>query len=39
MRILAASGVHVARFERIRPSLEDVFLRLVPSQRPPETRE
>src|ERR1700730_4727521 len=39
MRILATSGVHVARFERIRPSLEDIFLRLVPSQGPPETRE
>jgi ABC-2 type transport system ATP-binding protein len=34
MRILATSGVHVARLERLRPSLEDVFLRLVPSQRP-----
>jgi ABC-2 type transport system ATP-binding protein len=34
MRILAASALHVARFERVRPSLEDVFLRLVPSQRP-----
>ncbi len=32
LRILAASDVHVARFERLRPSLEDVFLRLVPSQ-------
>ena len=39
MRILASSDVHVARFERIRPSLEDIFLRLVPSQGPPETRE
>jgi ABC-2 type transport system ATP-binding protein len=34
LRILATSGVHVARFERLRPSLEDIFLRLVPSQRP-----
>ncbi|HEY8760123.1 MAG TPA: ABC transporter ATP-binding protein [Candidatus Dormibacteraeota bacterium] len=34
LRILASSGVHIARFERLRPSLEDVFLRLVPSQRP-----
>jgi ABC-2 type transport system ATP-binding protein len=33
LRILASSGVHIARFERLRPSLEDVFLRLVPSQR------
>jgi ABC-2 type transport system ATP-binding protein len=32
LRILATSDVHVARFERLRPSLEDVFLRLVPSQ-------
>jgi ABC-2 type transport system ATP-binding protein len=32
LRILAASEVHVARFERLRPSLEDVFLRLVSSQ-------
>jgi len=34
LRILASSGLHVARFERLRPSLEDVFLRLVPSQQP-----
>jgi ABC-2 type transport system ATP-binding protein len=31
LRILASSGVHIARFERLQPSLEDVFLRLVPS--------
>ncbi|HKB18047.1 MAG TPA: ABC transporter ATP-binding protein [Candidatus Dormibacteraeota bacterium] len=36
LRILASSGVHIARFERLRPSLEDVFLRLVPSQQPHE---
>jgi ABC-type uncharacterized transport system ATPase subunit len=35
LRILASSGLHIARFERLRPSLEDVFLRLVPSQRQP----
>ncbi len=35
MRILATSGVHVARFERLRPSLEDIFLLLVPSERHP----
>jgi ABC-2 type transport system ATP-binding protein len=34
LRILATSGVHIARFERVRPSLEDVFLRLVPGQQP-----
>ncbi|MHB8571904.1 MAG: ABC transporter ATP-binding protein [Candidatus Dormibacteria bacterium] len=31
LRLLAHHQVHVARFERVRPSLEDVFLRLVPS--------
>jgi ABC-2 type transport system ATP-binding protein len=36
LRILATTGVSVARFERLRPSLEDVFLRLVPSHRAPE---
>ena len=36
LRILATTGVSVARFERLRPSLEDVFLRLVPSNRAPE---
>jgi ABC-2 type transport system ATP-binding protein len=30
LRHLAASGAQVARFERLRPSLEDIFLRLVP---------
>jgi ABC-type uncharacterized transport system ATPase subunit len=30
LRVLAASGAQVARFERLRPSLEDIFLRLVP---------
>jgi ABC-2 type transport system ATP-binding protein len=34
LRILATSGVHVARFERLRPSLEDIFLRLVPGRQP-----
>ena len=29
LRILAASQVPVSRFERLRPSLEDIFLRLV----------
>jgi len=33
LRVLAAGGVQVARFERLRPSLEDIFLRLVPGQR------
>lgn len=32
MRVLARSGVNVARFERIRPTLEDMFLRLVPAR-------
>jgi ABC-2 type transport system ATP-binding protein len=31
MRVLATSGVNVARFERVRPTLEDMFLRLVPN--------
>jgi ABC-2 type transport system ATP-binding protein len=38
LRVLATSEVHVARFERLRPSLEDVFLRLVPAQRPHDAR-
>ena len=38
LRILASSGVHIARFERLRPSLEDVFLRLVPSQQAREVK-
>jgi ABC-2 type transport system ATP-binding protein len=33
MRILATSGVNVARFERVRPTLEDMFLRLIPDSR------
>jgi ABC-2 type transport system ATP-binding protein len=33
LRVLAASGAQVARFERLRPSLEDIFLRLVPGPR------
>jgi ABC-2 type transport system ATP-binding protein len=33
LRVLAASGVPIARFERLRPSLEDIFLRLVPGPR------
>jgi ABC-2 type transport system ATP-binding protein len=33
LRVLAASGVSVTRFERLRPSLEDIFLRLVPGPR------
>jgi ABC-2 type transport system ATP-binding protein len=31
MRVLATSGVNVARFERVRPTLEDMFLRLIPN--------
>jgi ABC-2 type transport system ATP-binding protein len=38
LRVLATRGVHVARFERLRPSLEDVFLRLVPAQRQHDAR-
>jgi ABC-2 type transport system ATP-binding protein len=33
LRVLAAREVQVARFERLRPSLEDIFLRLVPGPR------
>jgi ABC-2 type transport system ATP-binding protein len=33
LRVLAATGAGVARFERLRPSLEDIFLRLVPGRR------
>ena len=33
--IVAASGVNVTRYERVRPSLEDVFLRLVAGGGPP----
>jgi ABC-2 type transport system ATP-binding protein len=33
LRVLASSGAAVARFERLRPSLEDIFLRLVPGPR------
>ena len=32
MRVLATSGVNVARFERVRPTLEDMFLRLIPTR-------
>jgi ABC-2 type transport system ATP-binding protein len=31
---VAASGVRLARYERVRPSLEDVFLRLVATKGP-----
>ena len=31
LRVLATSGVNVARFERVRPTLEDMFLRLIPN--------
>jgi ABC-2 type transport system ATP-binding protein len=34
LRVLASSGAAVARFERLRPSLEDIFLRVVPGARP-----
>jgi ABC-2 type transport system ATP-binding protein len=33
LQVLAASGISVTRFERLRPSLEDIFLRLVPGPR------
>jgi ABC-2 type transport system ATP-binding protein len=33
LRVLATSGAPVVRFERLRPSLEDIFLRLVSSKR------
>jgi len=33
LRIVAASGASVARFERLRPSLEDIFLRVVSANR------
>jgi len=33
--LVAAAGVVLARFERVRPSLEDVFLRLVGAEEPP----
>ena len=32
--LIAASGVNVTRYERVRPSLEDVFLRLVAASGP-----
>ena len=32
--LVAATGVNLARYERIRPSLEDVFLRLVAESGP-----
>jgi ABC-type multidrug transport system ATPase subunit len=39
--LVVASGVNLARYERVRPSLEDVFLRLVaesgPATAPPVT--
>jgi hypothetical protein len=33
--LVASSGINVVRFERVRPSLEDVFLRLVAESGPP----
>jgi ABC-2 type transport system ATP-binding protein len=33
--LVASSGVNVVRYERVRPSLEDVFLRLVAESGPP----
>jgi ABC-2 type transport system ATP-binding protein len=30
LRILATSGLNVAAFQRVRPTLEDIFLRLIP---------
>ena len=33
--LIASSGVNVVRYERVRPSLEDVFLRLVAESGPP----
>ena len=33
--LVASSGVNLVRFERVRPSLEDVFLRLVSEEGPP----
>jgi ABC-2 type transport system ATP-binding protein len=35
LQLVASSGVNVVRFERVRPSLEDVFLRLVAESGPP----
>jgi ABC-2 type transport system ATP-binding protein len=37
LRVLGARQVQVARFERLRPSLEDIFLRLVPGPRAAES--
>ncbi len=35
MPLVVASGVNLVRYERVRPSLEDIFLRLVSERGPP----